>query len=103
MRELMLHTDSVMYFQRWALESKSEAFESLSMTLNDLSGMTGMVHGRVTADLTNVLEGTAKFISVAAIMGKSSSFINWANLSRSVKPILERCTTATEDGVVQRL
>lgn len=73
----------------------------LSPLLDALDQTTGTLHGRVTGDLTNVLEATAKLIAAASRnpSGLESS-AKWSSFSSTVLPILDRCTTASEDDLL---
>lgn len=73
----------------------------LSPLFHALDRTTGALDGRVTADLTNVLEATAKLIAAAARNSSGLSLsARWAGSSSAVMPILDRCTTASEDDLL---
>lgn len=80
----------------------AELFDAvISPLLSTLERLTGDLHGRVSSDLTNVLEATATLIEAFANMANSC----WtsqplASWSTTMMPVLERCITATESAAV---
>jgi len=73
----------------------------LSPLLDALDKTTGTLDGRVTADLTNVLEATAKLIAAVAQSSSASGLsARWSSFSLAVLPILDRCSTASEDDLL---
>jgi len=69
--------------------------------LDALDITTGALDGRVTTDLTNVLEAVAKLIAAVARHYKNSLLTTrWPSFSSAVVPIMDRCTTASEDDLL---
>lgn len=71
------------------------------VAFSSLDSLTGSLDGRVTADLIHVLEATAQLLAIAAKKQvlDSRHFQSMAQAS-DILQVLDRCTTATEDGTV---
>lgn len=82
-------------------EGQHKSLEVLLQPLNDINRATGALDGRVTSDLTNVLKATTELIAAVARMSNHSSLsARWPGFSSAVMPILDRCTTASEDNLL---
>lgn len=98
---LLLALTAILEIDEIAGKPVLESLQFLHPIVLDLETATGLLGGRVTTDLVNVLGATARLIAAtAAQLSKAGRSAVRDKFVLSASLILDRCTTATEDDTV---